>query len=145
MKIKILLIAFFVTISLNAQKKKNGNIYINHPAIEVIENLHSAMNANDSEALSKIISDDFKGVSGEQMNKDAEPQTKAEFINRLIVLILYQSTIMLEKPRILIQMQWNIKMKIFQVSHGFTAGSILLQWEEQQESIILNQDILNML
>ena len=83
MKIKILLIAFFVTISLNAQKKKNGNIYINHPAIEVIENLHSAMNANDSEALSKIISDDFKGVSGEQMNKDAEPQTKAEFIQQV--------------------------------------------------------------
>ena len=27
------------------------------------------MNANDSEALSKIISDDFKGVSGEQMVK----------------------------------------------------------------------------
>jgi len=83
MKIKILLIAFFVTISLNAQKKKNGNIYINHPAIEVIENLHTAMNANDSEALSKIISDDFKGVSGEQMNKDAEPQTKAEFIQQV--------------------------------------------------------------
>ena len=93
MKIKILLIAFFVTISLNAQKKKNGNIYINHPAIEVIENLHSAMNANDSEALSKIISDDFKGVSGEQMNKDAEPQTRLNLFNKLIVLILYQSTI----------------------------------------------------
>ena len=41
------------------------------------------MNANDSEALSKIISDDFKGVSGEQMNKDAEPQTKAEFIQQV--------------------------------------------------------------
>ena len=60
MKIKILLIAFFVTISLNAQKKKNGNIYINHPAIEVIENLHSAMNANDSEVCLKLFQTTLK-------------------------------------------------------------------------------------
>jgi len=72
-----------VSVSLNAQKKKNGNIFIKHPAIDVIENLYSAMNSNDSIALSKIIADNFKGVAGEQMNKDAEPQTKAEFIQQV--------------------------------------------------------------
>jgi len=83
MKIKTLLIVLMVSVSLNAQKKKNGNIFIKHPAIDVIENLYSAMNSNDSIALSKIIADNFKGVAGEQMNKDAEPQTKAEFIQQV--------------------------------------------------------------
>jgi hypothetical protein len=72
-----------VCISLNAQKKKNGTIFIEHPAVDVVENLHSAMNSNDSDALSKIIADDFRGVAGDQMNKDAKPQTKAQFIQQV--------------------------------------------------------------
>ena len=83
MKIKTLLLVLMVSVSLNAQKKKNGNIFVKHPAIDVIENLYSAMNSNDSIALSKIIADNFKGVAGEQMNKDAKPQTKTEFIQQV--------------------------------------------------------------
>ena len=83
MKIKTLIIVLMVCISLNAQKKKNGTIFIEHPAFDVVENLHSAMNSNDSDALSKIIADDFRGVAGDQMNKDAKPQTKAEFIQQV--------------------------------------------------------------
>ena len=83
MKIKTLIIVLMVCISLNAQKKKNGTIFIEHPAFDVVENLHSAMNSNDSDALSKIIADDFRGIAGDQMNKDAKPQTKAEFIQQV--------------------------------------------------------------
>lgn len=83
MKIKLLMLAFMVSMTVNAQKKKNGNIYNEHPAIDVVENLYTAMNSNDSESLNKIISDNFRGVSGEQMNKDAEPQTKAQFIQQV--------------------------------------------------------------
>ena len=83
MKIKTLIVVLMVCISLNAQKKKNGTIFIEHPAFNVVENLHSAMNSNDSDALSKIIADDFRGVAGDQMNKDAKPQTKAQFIQQV--------------------------------------------------------------
>jgi hypothetical protein len=83
LKIKTLIIVLMVCISLNAQKKKNGTIFIEHPAFDVVENLHSAMNSNDSDALSKIIADDFRGVAGDQMNKDAKPQTKAQFIQQV--------------------------------------------------------------
>ena len=83
MKIKTLIVVLMVCISLNAQKKKNGTIFIEHPAFDVVENLHSAMNSNDSDALSKIIADDFRGVAGDQMNKDAKPQTKAQFIQQV--------------------------------------------------------------
>jgi hypothetical protein len=74
------IVHIFFCLALFAQKKKNGEIYIKHPSIDVIYQLHDAMNANDSIVLDKLIADDFKGVSGEQMNPDAEPQTKAEFI-----------------------------------------------------------------
>ena len=83
MKIKTLIVVLMICISLNAQKKKNGTIFIEHPAFDVVENLHSAMNSNDSDALSKIIADDFRGVAGDQMNKDAKPQTKAQFIQQV--------------------------------------------------------------
>ena len=83
MKFKTLIVVLMVCISLNAQKKKNGTIFIEHPAFDVVENLHSAMNSNDSDALSKIIADDFRGVAGDQMNKDAKPQTKAQFIQQV--------------------------------------------------------------
>ena len=55
MKYKLLLFTLVLSLSLSAQKKKNGNIYIDHPAIQVIEDLYSAMNANDTIALSKIL------------------------------------------------------------------------------------------
>ena len=82
MKYKLLLFTLVLSLSLSAQKKKNGNIYIDHPAIQVIENLYSAMNANDTLALSKILADNYRGISGSQMNKDAKPQTKSEFIQK---------------------------------------------------------------
>ena len=83
MKFKTLIVVLMVCISLNAQKKKNGTIFIEHPAFDVVDNLHSAMNSNNSDALSKIIADDFRGVAGDQMNKDAKPQTKAQFIQQV--------------------------------------------------------------
>ena len=75
----ILLTTFFVF----GQKKKNGSIYLNHPAIEVVEDLFKAMNANDTEKLNELIADNYKGVAGDQMNKDAKPQTKAQFIPKV--------------------------------------------------------------
>ena len=80
MKIKLTILAFLVTFMSVGQKKKNGNMYIDHPAIKVIENLHEAMNSNDADALNNILSDNFRGVWGDQFNKDLEPQTKAGLI-----------------------------------------------------------------
>ena len=76
----ILIISFSFSYS---QKKKNGNIYVEHPAIDVVNKLYSAINNQDYELMDQLISDDYKGVNGSQMNKDAEPQTKSEFINQV--------------------------------------------------------------
>ena len=76
----ILILSFSFSYS---QKKKNGNIYVEHPAIDIINKLYSAINEQDYELMDELISDDYKGVNGGQMNKDAEPQTKSEFINQV--------------------------------------------------------------
>ena len=71
------------TVLVFAQKKKNGTVYIDHPAIDVVNQMYEAVNTNNSEALNTLLSDDFKGVWGDEMNKDREPQTKEEFIGNV--------------------------------------------------------------
>ena len=65
------------------QKKKNGTVYIKHPAIDVINEMYAAVNQNNLEKLGELFADDFKGVNGDNINKDAEPVTKEEFINKI--------------------------------------------------------------
>ena len=79
--IALLLVAS--TISVFGQKKKNGTVYIDHPAIDVINQMYDAVNTNNLEALDNLLSDDFKGVWGDEMNKDREPATKKQFIDNI--------------------------------------------------------------
>ena len=71
------------TVLVFAQKKKNGTVYIDHPAIEVVNQMYEAVNSNNLEDLNALLSDDYKGVWGDEMNKDREPQTKEEFISNV--------------------------------------------------------------
>ena len=81
MKTKITLILLFVASTLVfAQKKKNGTIFIEHPAIDVVNQMYEAINTKNTEMLSSLISDDFKGFNGDSMDKDAKAQTKKEFL-----------------------------------------------------------------
>ncbi len=84
MKTKLTTLLLVVsTVFVFAQKKKNGNIYINHPAIEVVNQMYDAVNSNDLESLKNLIADNYKGISGDGMNKDQEPETKEEFIQNI--------------------------------------------------------------
>jgi hypothetical protein len=82
MKTKLMtLLLVASTVVVFAQKKKNGTVYIDHPAIDVINQMYDAVNTNNLEVLNNLISDDFKGVWGDEMNKDREPATKKQFID----------------------------------------------------------------
>jgi ketosteroid isomerase-like protein len=83
MKTKLTLAALTLCLLLSAQKKKNGTMYIEHPAIDVINQMYAAVNAKDSLKLASLIADDFKGFSGDNMNKDAEATTKAAFLQNI--------------------------------------------------------------
>ncbi len=83
MKSKITFLIFLATTTVFAQKKKNGNIYIEHPANQIVLDYLEAFSNNDSLTVSKIISDNYKGFSGENMDKDDEPTTKEELLEAM--------------------------------------------------------------
>ena len=134
----------FFNVALFAQKKKNGEIYIKHPSIDVIYQLHDAMNANDSIALDKLIADDFKGVSGEQMNPDAEPQTKEEFIQTVKNLHTNSRYFSVKHTDNGYPDAVEYKDESFTMAHGSTVGNTGLLSGQLQESIIHSPDTHNM-
>ena len=84
MKTKLMtLLLVASTVVVFAQKKKNGTVYIDHPAIDIINQMYDAVNTNNLEVLNDLISDDFKGVWGDEMNKDRKPATKKQFIDNI--------------------------------------------------------------
>ena len=91
MKTKIILFTILFCTVLSAQKKKNGTIFIEHPAIDVINQMYDAINSKDSLKLASLIADDFKGFSGDDMNKDAKAQTKAQFLQNIAAWQTYNN------------------------------------------------------
>ena len=84
MKTKLIALLLVVSsISVFGQQKKNGTVYIDHPAIDIIYQMYDAVNTNNLKALDNLLSDDFKGVWGDEMNKDREPTTKKQFIDNV--------------------------------------------------------------
>lgn len=58
------------------QKKKNGTIYSEHPAINVVEDFQKSFIAGDAEKVMSYLADDYKWWNGTNSNKDAKPGTK---------------------------------------------------------------------
>jgi len=66
-----------------SQSKKNGTIYIEHPAIETVNAMSAAFVAGDREKAASYLADDFKHYNGSDTNKDAKGQTKEQWLDRL--------------------------------------------------------------
>lgn len=81
MKKLCIAIALIFAISLSAQTKKNGTIYIEHPAIDAVENMVIAFVAGDVDKVGSYLADDFKAFSGTNPNPDAKGRTKEQFLN----------------------------------------------------------------
>lgn len=81
-KIVLFAIVFF-TVSTYSQKKKNGTIYVDHPAIETVEAMMKAFAAGDSDKVSTYLADDFKSFNGSDTNKDAKGGDKESFLNQV--------------------------------------------------------------
>lgn len=81
---KILMISLMVcTIITYSQKKKNGTIYNEHPAIDAVEALNKAFVDGDADAVANLLTDDYKWWNGTTANKDAKPGTKKGSINNV--------------------------------------------------------------
>ena len=93
------------------QKKKNGTVYIKHPAIDVINEMYAAVNQNNLEKLGELFADDFKGINGDNINKDSEPFTKEEFINNIN--------------------QWNTTNRYFSLKTGKNAYPDAVEYKDE--------------
>lgn len=72
----MLIMLMTATVVVYSQKKKNGTIYSEHPAIDLVEDYRKAFVAGDSEKVMSYLADDFQIWNGNSSNKDAKPGTK---------------------------------------------------------------------
>ena len=63
-----------------SQKKKNGTIYKEHPAIVTVEAMMQAFFAGDSDKVASYLADDFKSYQGTSLNKDDKGSDKENFL-----------------------------------------------------------------
>ncbi len=83
MKKHLLIVMMIFTVITYAQKKKNGTIYVDHPAINTIESMQAAFVAGDADKVASYLADDFKSFNGSSTNKDDKGGTKENFINNV--------------------------------------------------------------
>ncbi|MBL4939548.1 MAG: nuclear transport factor 2 family protein [Lutibacter sp.] len=81
---RIVLIAMMVfTVVTFAQKKKNGTIYVEHPAIKTVESMMQAFVEGDADKVANYLDDEFKSFNGSNTNKDAKGGTKENFLKQV--------------------------------------------------------------
>lgn len=76
----MMLIAFIS----NAQKK-NGTVYIEHPAIDVVQNFVNASVAGDKSKMASYLTDDFRGYNGTSNDLSDKGMDKEAFLNNQMV------------------------------------------------------------
>jgi hypothetical protein len=73
----VLLIATCITY---AQKKVNGTIYAEHPAITTVESMTQAYVSGNTDKVGSYLADDFKYYSGTSTNKDDKGMDKTAYL-----------------------------------------------------------------
>ncbi|WP_298497214.1 nuclear transport factor 2 family protein [uncultured Algibacter sp.] len=61
------------------QKKTNGTVYIDHPAIKTVEAMTKAFVAGDSTKVASYLAEDFKSYNGVSTNTNQKGQDKGAF------------------------------------------------------------------
>lgn len=80
MKKHVIIIMLLSVAVMYAQKKKNGTVYNEHPAIVAVEAMQQADIVGDVDKVASYLSDDFKSISGTTRNKDAKGTNKEDFL-----------------------------------------------------------------
>lgn len=84
MKTTILSVMMLIAFISTAQKK-NGTVYDEHPAINVVQDFVKACVAGDKAKMGSYLTDDFRGYYGTSKDANDKGMDKAEFIaNRMV-------------------------------------------------------------
>ncbi|HZJ35068.1 MAG TPA: nuclear transport factor 2 family protein [Gillisia sp.] len=84
MKTTILSVMMLIAFISNAQKK-NGSVYIEHPAIDVVQNYESASVAGDKSKMATYLTDDFRAYNGTSNDLNDKGMDKEAFLNNQMV------------------------------------------------------------
>ncbi|MEH6765496.1 MAG: nuclear transport factor 2 family protein [Aequorivita antarctica] len=76
---KVLLVVLMLCTFINYAQKKNGTIYVEHPAITTVEAMTQAFVSGDSEKVASYLADDFKAYNGTSTNANDKGQDKESF------------------------------------------------------------------
>ncbi|MCP4974831.1 MAG: nuclear transport factor 2 family protein [Maribacter sp.] len=63
-----------------SQKKKNGTVYKEHPAIETVNAMQEAWIAGDDAKVATFLADDFRSYYGSSINKNSKGRDKESFL-----------------------------------------------------------------
>ena len=80
MKKSILMVLLMITCITYAQKKSNGTIYVEHPAINTVEDMVQAFVKGDTDKVSSYLAEDFKSYNGTSIDKRDKGEDKASFL-----------------------------------------------------------------
>lgn len=84
MKTTFLSVMMLIAFISNAQKK-NGTVYIEHPAIDVVQNFENASVAGDKSKMASYLTDDFRGYNGTSNDLSDKGMDKEAFLNNQMV------------------------------------------------------------
>ncbi|WP_372753236.1 nuclear transport factor 2 family protein [Mariniflexile sp.] len=77
---KLFLVFAIISItSVFSQKKSNGTVFIEHPAIKIVEDMTKAFVAGDSAKVASYLADDFKSWNGVETTTKPKGQDKASY------------------------------------------------------------------
>lgn len=79
MKKVILMLVMMASVITFAQKK-NGTVFSEHPAIDVVATFTEALVSGDTTKIASLLTDDFKAYNGVSTNPNAKGTTKARFL-----------------------------------------------------------------
>ena len=81
---KLTLVVLLFTMSISySQKKSNGTVYINHPAINVVDAYTKTVNSGDLDKLDAFFADDFKAYNSTTDNQYSKGTDKTAFLKRI--------------------------------------------------------------
>jgi ketosteroid isomerase-like protein len=66
-----------------AQKKPNGTVFMNHPAIDVVNEYTKTINSGDLSKLDAFLADDFKAYKPATDNQYSKGEDKTAFLKRI--------------------------------------------------------------
>lgn len=83
MKKVLFAIVMFTMFISYAQKKPNGTVYINHPAIDVVDAYTKAINDGNLNKIDDFLADDFKSYNPTTSNQFSQGMDKTAFLKRI--------------------------------------------------------------